>query len=577
VPVRNDPTIRRPTVNRAEEPNDAASPAADTITTPAPSDAAPTADAASASNLAASDAERAQGTREVLQTWFAPYDDPIKQELAMIDEVIAAKAADPKTYKDGQNPYSIKYAVYNLRHPEVVKRLGEAHQQGVDVQILIEDKQLDPARTWNQADETLTQQYGFAFSPTHRGLNDAQRAELDLIGIKGSGLMHLKTRIFTKPDPATGKPDTQVLTGSLNPGDNAVNNNEALHLVTDPNLVARYVQKYEDVRAGKKTSNTWDPAASVNVLFTPAPSGPQPADKILEWVDQEKEAIFLSVFSLRNITSPRQREDLLTKLKKAKARGVKITCVTDRKQSDGVDAQGNRVAWDDDFEDKLRAAGLPVYECVNEAGPFNAMHLKAALFGLTDMKVVSDCGNWSQAALGSDRRSARNDESYLFVDSKKLDDNATGMRFLSNFLGLLRTYEHQQDAGTPGAQALLDELMQHPSWPKVKVDFDVVAKTYYGQDVYITGDHPALGDWTRQGPGLKLNTDGGKYPLWEADNALELPFGMSLQYKVVKRDQRTGKLEWEPGDNQLLVVDPGDLRNPARAAQGNRLQVDDEF
>jgi hypothetical protein len=147
--------------------------------------------------------------REVLHTYFAPYDDPIQHELTLIREIIEAKKADPRTFPDGENPFQIQYAVYNLRNPDVVNALMDAARAGVDVQVLIEHHQLDPAKTWNTTDETLIAA-GFEFSATHKGLNDAQKKELDLIGIQGSGLMHLKTRLFTRPDPTTGEPSVMA-------------------------------------------------------------------------------------------------------------------------------------------------------------------------------------------------------------------------------------------------------------------------------------------------------------------------------------------------------------------------------
>jgi len=521
-------------------------------------------------------ANHAANMREVLQTYFAPYDDPIRHELGLIREVIEAKKADPRSFSDGENPFTIKYAVYNLRNPEVVNALMEAAREGVDVQILIEHHQLDPAKDWNTSDETLIAA-GFEFSETHKGLTDAQKQELDLIGIQGSGLMHLKTRLFTRPDPTTGEPIEKMITGSMNPGDEVEFNNETFHLITDPQLISRYKAKYDAVLNGTELPNVWNDDAAVNVLFTPAKVGPQPADKILELVDKEQEAIFMTVFSLRNVKSKKHRDGLIEKLKAAVARGVEVVIVTDKKQSDGVDANGNRIAFDDNMDDILKAAGIPVYECINTGGPFNAMHQKSAIFGLTEPKVVTDCGNWTAAALGTDTKPARNEESLLFIDSMRLDGGATSRRFLSNFLHLLRTYEGQQDAGTPGADALLERFMALPAWPKVKVDFDVVAKTHWGQEVYITGDHEALGTWTKSGPGIKLNTTGGTYPVWSTDTSLELPFGLALQYKVVKRDASSGELDWETGENQLLVVDSGDLNRAGADHRTGSLQVNGAF
>jgi hypothetical protein len=513
--------------------------------------------------------------QSVLRTMFAPYDPTTATEVELIDEVIAAKQADPRQFPDGENPYTIHYAVYNLRNPEIIQKLAEAHHAGVDVQVLIEDHQLSPDKTWNTADEQL-RDAGFSFSPTHKQLNDAQREELDLIGIQGSGLMHLKTRLFSYPDPTTGQPIERLMTGSMNPGDSASNNDETLHLSSDPQLISRYRAKYDAVLNDTSLPNEWKADAPVNVLFTPATQGPQAADKILEWIDQEDEAIFLSVFSLRNVSSPQQREDMLQKLKKAQDRGVEVIVITDKKQSDGRDLEGNKVGYDDYTDQRLSELGIPTYECINESGQFNAMHTKYAIFGLDNMKVVTDCGNWTQAALGSKRKAAKNDESYLFIDSQQLDNNATGMRYLSNFLRNLRKYEHQQSTNQPSADELFSRLSQLPNWPKVSVDFDVVAETYMGQDVYITGNHEALGNWTMEGPGLKLHTNGQTYPDWSVDSEIRLPFGLELEYKVVKRNP-DGHIEWEPGDNQLLIIDPVQHSGDTEGNLDMDLHIKDRF
>ena len=112
----------------------------------------------------------------------------------------------------------------------------------------------------------------------------------------------------------------------------------------------------------------------------------------------------------------------------------------------------------------------------------------------------------------------------------------------------------------PGARDLVQRFVELPGWPRVKVDLDAVAKTHWGQEVYITGGHEAMGSWNSKGPGIKLNTTGGSYPLWSSDTSIELPFGLSLEYKVVKRNADSGELEWEAGDNRLLVVDSGGIR-----------------
>jgi hypothetical protein len=150
------------------------------------------------------------------------------------------------------------------------------------------------------------------------------------------------------------------------------------------------------------------------------------------------------------------------------------------------------------------------------------------------------------------------------------------MRYLSNFLRNLRKYEHQQSTNQPSADELFSRLSQLPNWPKVSVDFDVVAETYMGQDVYITGNHEALGNWTMEGPGLKLHTNGQTYPDWSVDSEIRLPFGLELEYKVVKRNP-DGHIEWEPGDNQLLIIDPVQHSGDTEGNLDMDLHIKDRF
>ena len=499
-------------------------------------------------------------TEEVLKTYFAPYDDTRQVEVGFLNEVIAARKADPKVYPEGQNPYKITYAVYNISSKEVLHKLVEADRAGIDVQVLIEDHQLDEKKTWNTGDDFLREN-GFSFAADHNKLTSEERESTQLIGIKRSTLMHLKSRIIEYPDPTSGKPVQKLLTGSMNPGQSAVKNDEKLSLVTDPRIVQRYIEMVDAIRDNGTIENQFDANEPVNVLFTgdPVDGGPRVTPKIFEMIEEEDEMILLSVFTLRNLTTPGERGNLVKKLKAAKERGVDVVVMTDRKQSDGIDANGGRRFWDDRTEDLLREAGIPVYECINDAGPYNAMHAKSAIFGLSDMKVITDTGNWTKAALGNRRgRSAQNEESYLFIDSKKLDNNETGMRYLGNYMHLLRKYADQTPEH-PDAEAMINKLASHPNWPRVSVDFSVMAHTFMGQDVYITGDHPALGNWTEEGPGLKLNTGPGRYPFWESGGTLELPFGTQFEFKVVKRNPN-GSIEWQQGKNGFLIVDPSDRR-----------------
>ncbi len=512
------------------------------------------------------------GAAPAIETVFTPGTQALEMELKELDGIINARRADSRQFANpAENPYRIQYAVYNLTDPAVISKLTEASRAGIHVQLLIDSAQIAPDRPWNTVVDEL-KGAGFSHADTHKGLTEAQRRDTQIIEIDmGRGLFHLKARTFRYPDPQTGALKETLLTGSHNPQNSAHQNDESLHRVTDPGLVAKYTAAIESLKAGKPIQNVWDDAAPVNVLFSsPTAKGPRVADKLFSMIRDEKELIFISVFTLRNITNTEGRSKLVDELAAAKARGVKVTVVTEQKQSDGIDADGKPRpdATNDNTEDLLRAAGIPTFEVTNRSGPHNAMHLKSAVFGLTDMKVVTDAGNWTAASMGSKKAKPSNAESVLFIDSKKADGNKTGMQYLGEYLSILRRYAPQNHGG-PEVEALIRDLQATPGWPKVKVNFDVVARTNWGQDVYLVGNTPELGGWGQTGPGLKLATDASTYPSWKAKD-VELPLGTTLEYKVVKRNA-DGRVDWEPGQNAVLIVDNTRTQTP------KTLDVRDDF
>lgn len=506
-----------------------------------------------------------------IETVFTPGDEAKLMEYASLDAVVGARKADPKTYPPESNPYRIQYAVYNLTDPEVVRRLTEAAKAGVHVQVMVDAKSIGPSKWWSTLVKDLTGA-GFSYAPSQTQLtDDAARRDTQLVGMDMPGIFHLKTRYFSYPDPSTGELVESVLTGSYNPEVAAQKNDESLHRINDRTLVHQYLKAVELMRDGKPVQNAWDESCPVNALFTvPNAVGPKPSDKIFGLIDQEKEFIGLSVFTLRQLVGS-DKTKLLDHLKAAHDRGVKVVVVTDRKQSDSVGSDGQPVAGaaNDDTDEKLEKLGIPVYEAINPAGPYNAMHLKAAVFGLTDTKVVTDAGNWTYSVMGSGASTySANAESLLFIDSGKLDGNATGQRYLGEFMRVLRKYG-DQNPDDPNVESLIADLQKLPAWPKVKVDFNVVAKTHMGQDVYIVGNTEELGRWGQTGPGLKLDTDAKTYPNWKSAT-VEVPLGARFEYKVVKRD-RDGGMDWEPGQNAVLIVDP------TRSADLDDLSVSDDF
>ncbi|TLQ46416.1 carbohydrate-binding module family 20 domain-containing protein [Streptomyces marianii] len=80
--------------------------------------------------------------------------------------------------------------------------------------------------------------------------------------------------------------------------------------------------------------------------------------------------------------------------------------------------------------------------------------------------------------------------------------------------------------------------------------FAVNATTVPGQNIYVTGNQTALGNWNT-GSALKL--DPAAYPVWKLDAGL--PAGTSFEYKYLRKDA-AGNVTWETGANRTATVPP---------------------
>ncbi|KDQ66798.1 carbohydrate-binding module family 20 domain-containing protein [Streptomyces halstedii] len=78
--------------------------------------------------------------------------------------------------------------------------------------------------------------------------------------------------------------------------------------------------------------------------------------------------------------------------------------------------------------------------------------------------------------------------------------------------------------------------------------FGVNATTVMGQNIYVTGNQAALGNWN---PGSALKLDPATYPVWKLDVAL--PAGTAFEYKYVRKDA-AGNVTWESGANRTATV-----------------------
>ncbi|MEV4878209.1 carbohydrate-binding module family 20 domain-containing protein [Streptomyces cyaneofuscatus] len=78
--------------------------------------------------------------------------------------------------------------------------------------------------------------------------------------------------------------------------------------------------------------------------------------------------------------------------------------------------------------------------------------------------------------------------------------------------------------------------------------FGVNATTQLGQNIYVTGDQAALGNWN---PAGALKLDPATYPVWKLD--VNLPAGTSFAYKYLRKDA-SGNVTWESGANRTATV-----------------------
>ncbi|GGZ10381.1 carbohydrate-binding module family 20 domain-containing protein [Streptomyces poonensis] len=84
--------------------------------------------------------------------------------------------------------------------------------------------------------------------------------------------------------------------------------------------------------------------------------------------------------------------------------------------------------------------------------------------------------------------------------------------------------------------------------PQSGASFAVNATTQLGQNIYVTGNQSALGNWNT-GSALKL--DPATYPVWKLD--VNLPAGTSFEYKYIRKDA-AGNVTWESGANRTATV-----------------------
>lgn len=76
----------------------------------------------------------------------------------------------------------------------------------------------------------------------------------------------------------------------------------------------------------------------------------------------------------------------------------------------------------------------------------------------------------------------------------------------------------------------------------------VTATTYFGQNVYIVGSVPQLGNWD---PARAVPLSSATYPTWQGD--VTLPAGTTVEYKYLKKNP-DGTVTWESRGNRSVTT-----------------------
>ena len=189
----------------------------------------------------------------------------------------------------------------------------------------------------------------------------------------------------------------------------------------------------------------------------------------------------------------------------------------------------------------------------------SATHHKAAVLGLTRIRVVSDSANWTKSGLGTDRNIARNQESILFIDTQKLDEGRTGRRYMAEWLKVLSRYAHQSQEidGEGSFEFVRNQLLAQAEWPGQAVLFRAFnAQTEGDEEVHIVGDHQVLGEWGDSGNGVALETTTEEYPEWWSAEPCVLPLAALFEWKLATFDTAGELLRFEAEPKRISVAHP---------------------
>jgi len=275
-------------------------------------------------------------TDEALDVYFIPQGAAAEDRIA--DEVAGATR-------------EIRVAMYNIRSDRLGWLLLDKQNQGVDVEVLWDAKQM--AKEYNTLDD-----------------------ELIAAGLHVVPVLNERSEYATLHDKLAVIDGERVILGSANWGYSALfENNESLLVLTSPAAAAVVDAELDEVASGVKVPRPGDADSRVQLYFSPEDRLDL---RVEEAIDAAEERIYVAVFSLR-------LRSLSEALVRARDRGVAVYVMTDAKQA--------ATAWEDDY---LRDHGIDVVEALNATTDFTAMHHKLAV--IDGRTTLVGAYNWTYTA-----------------------------------------------------------------------------------------------------------------------------------------------------------------------------------
>ena len=306
--------------------------------------------------------------------------------------------------------------------------------------------------------------------------------------------------------------DALVMTGSYNWNLTAqVTNDENMVVVRDPKLVAAYAHEFAELLG--EAPHTPGPAVGQGgrVYFSPEDDV---QDVIEDAIAGASTRVLVSVFTFRDDAIARALRD-------AANRGVEVWLITERKQADNTSAD----------EIVAEAPTARVVVAANRSAAFSAMHHK---FAVVDDTVITGACNWTYTAFRHSNEDVLLLNDPALVRAYEQAVRALVLRYAPDRFGEV-SFGHDAPTGDAHVVISAPQLDRHG-----------------GGELFLVGEHPALGAWD-PAQAIPLRTSDGLEPTWAA--SVELPAGATSAWKTIVK-YADGSVVWETGPDRVLGLHP---------------------